>query len=48
LFGGLDDIGAQPFDAGLCHLRVLGDDRLQDAGAHLDRLLHQIVEPTLL
>ena len=29
----------------LGELRVLGDHGLQHAGAHLDRLLHQIVEP---
>jgi hypothetical protein len=48
LFGRFDDIAAQAFDAGLCHLRVLGDDRLEDARTHFHRLLHEIVEPALL
>ena len=44
MFGSLDDIGPKPLDADLGNLRMLGDDGLQDAGAHLDCLLHQIVE----
>ena len=38
---------AQAIDAGFCHLRVLGNHRLQDAGAHFDRFLHEVVEPAL-
>ncbi len=48
LLGRLDRIGRDAVGADLGDLRVLGDDRLQHAGAHLDRLLHEIVEPALL
>ena len=48
MLGGLDRVGGEPLDADLGNLRVLGDHRLQHAGAHLHRLLHQVVEPALL
>jgi hypothetical protein len=47
LFGGLDDVGAQPvrvLDLDLCSLRL---DRDQASRAHLDGLLHHVVEPRL-
>ena len=48
LLGRLDGVGLDAVGADLADLRVLRDDRLQHAGAHLDRLLHEIVEPPLL
>ena len=41
-------LAREPLDADPGDLRMLRDDRLQHAGAHLHRLLHQIVEPSLL
>ena len=48
LFGRLDDIGAQAIDAGFCHLRVLGDDRLQQGHTHLHGLLHHVIKACVL
>ncbi len=41
----LDDIGPHPLAIDPGDLGETGQDRLQHGGAHLDRLLHHIVEP---
>ena len=48
LLGGLDDIGAHPLGVDPGGLGEAGQDRLQRGGAHLDGLLHHVVEPGML
>ena len=48
LLGGLDDIGAHPLAVDPRDLGEAGQNRLQSCRAHLDRLLHHIVEPGML
>ena len=45
LLGSLDDIGAHPLAVDATDLGEAGQDRLQRRGAHLDGLLHHVVEP---
>ena len=48
LLGGLDDIGAHPLAVDPRDLGEAGQHRLQRGRAHLDRLLHHVVEPRML
>jgi hypothetical protein len=48
LFRGLDDIGAHPLAIDPRDLGETRQNRLQPRGAHLDRLLHDVVEPGML
>ena len=48
LLRGLDHIGAHALEIDPRHLGVPGDHRLQPRGAHLHRLLHQVIEPGML
>ena len=45
LFGRLDDVGAHPLAIDPRYLGKAGQYRLQGRSPHLDRLLHDIVEP---
>ena len=48
LLGGLDHIGAHPLAVDPRDLGEAGQNRLQSCRAHLDRLLHHVVEPGML
>ena len=48
LLGGLDRIGPHPLEIDARDLGVPREHRLQARGAHLDRLLHHVVEPRML
>ena len=48
LLGGLDRVGAHALEIDASDLAVLHRDRLQPRGAHLDRLLHHVVEARVL
>ena len=48
LLGGLDRVGAHALEIDALGLGVARQHRLQPRGAHLDRLLHHVVEPRVL
>ena len=45
LLGGFDGVRPHALEIDARHLAVAGEHRLQPRGAHLDRLLHHVVEP---